>query len=78
MANVAFWGAKKRTGWYAARRYAHSTRQHPSWVGNTWEAAVAGQGPYAINAALAAELQRFLGLYGQMIDDLAHRAFPER
>lgn len=76
MANVAFWGAKRRTGWYARQR-RDGNRQHPPWVGNTWEPAVAGQGPYAINDALAAQLPDILDQYGRMIDRLAAKAYPD-
>jgi hypothetical protein len=78
MANVAFWGAKKRTGWYSRFRYKDvPTPQHPEWVGNTWDVAVAGQGPYAINASLAQHMPEYLDDYMEMLDDLARRAFPE-
>lgn len=36
----AFWGAKQY-------------RQFNPWVGNSWSAGVAGQGPYAINDTIA-------------------------
>lgn len=72
-ANVAFWGAKKHTGWYA---HVHSDRpQHPEWVGNSWDVAVAGQGPYAINTALAGYKPDIWEAYFQMVLDLAHDAF---
>lgn len=74
---VAYWGAKRHTGWYAKPRYRNSTRQHPVWVGNSWEAAVAGQGPHAINNALAAVLPRILDEYLRMVDELARKPFPE-
>src|SRR5690606_27550271 len=36
-AKAAFWGMKRRTGWYAAQRYEASTgRQAPPWVGANW------------------------------------------
>lgn len=54
MARVAFWGAKKRTGWYAGLYTVGSKRQHPEWVGDTWKVAKAGEGPYVINATLDA------------------------
>lgn len=61
-ATVAFYGAKRRTGWYAAPQYRASTaRQHPPWIGTAWTPAVRGQGPYGINDALAehiGDLQR--------------------
>lgn len=88
MAFIAFWGAKRRTGWYAKAgpnamsRTGWASRQvlkpqHPPWVGNTWEPAVAGQGPYAINEALAEHLDDLLDQYLNMIDRLSGRAFPE-
>jgi len=71
-ANAAFWGAKRRTGWYGFNRYRVSRAiQHPVWVGNAWEPAVRGQGPYAINDALATHLESLLNRYRKSIDDLA-------
>lgn len=77
MANVAYWGAKQHSGWYRARRYANSTRQHPVWIGNSWEVAVRGQGPYAINDALASRRTELLDQYLIEISRIAHAAFPE-
>jgi hypothetical protein len=77
VAGAAFWGTLRHTGWYAAARYSHSTRQHPKWIGNSWEPGVAGQGPYAINDALAQYLPELDERYLDMIDDLARRAFPD-
>jgi len=76
MANVAFWGAKRHTGWYAAPQYASGPAQHPPWVGNTWDVAVAGTGPYAINDALARYLPELLDQYLKMLDRLFDRAYP--
>jgi hypothetical protein len=78
MGPVAFWGAKRHTGWYAAGRYSRSPAQHPKWVGNAWAPLVAGQGPYAINDALAAAKNQLLDEYLEMIDRIAKDAFPER
>jgi|GEM_PF-1931931 len=78
MANVAFWGAKKRTGWYGASKYAGSGgRQHPEWVGNTWDVGVAGQGPYAINDAIASMNSQILDEYADAIGRLMAKAFPD-
>lgn len=77
VAGAAFWGTLRRTGWYAAARYAGSTRQHPKWVGNSWEPGVAGQGPYAINDALADFLPELDDRYLDMIEHLAAKAFPD-
>lgn len=78
MANVAFFGAEKRTGWYARPRYANSPKpQHPPWVGSDWEVADPNGGPYAINAALARHWTDLQAAYGAMIDRLVNRAFPD-
>lgn len=78
-AKVAFWGSKKRTGWYAEERFNEiKTVQHPPWVGNTWKAGVKGQGPYAINDALADYGPELLEDWGHAIDELTARAFPDR
>ena len=53
-AQATFWGAKRRTGWYARERYSGSTgRQHPPWVGASWGAGKRGEGPYVLNEAIA-------------------------
>lgn len=78
-ATAAFWGSNQRSGWYANAAHAGSTaRQHPPWVGNTWQAGVAGQGPYAINDALAAYGPQLLEEWAQGIDEVTRRAFPTR
>lgn len=58
---------------FGADRY----KQFPGWVGNNWEAGVYGQGPYAINEAVAGESDNILSSYGDMVTDLARRAFPD-
>lgn len=77
MAPVAFWGAKKHTGWYSAARYRNSVAQHPTWVGSSWEVAGSG-GPYAINATLRTRIDELLDEYFKSIETLARSAFPER
>lgn len=71
-ANAAFWGAKQRTGWNAG----NETPNLPRWVGNSWSVGVSGQGPYAINDAIAANKARIIDAYADAIDDIARRAFP--
>lgn len=63
-ANAAFWGAKQRTGWNAG----NSTPNLPEWVGNSWAAGVAGQGPYAINDTIARHMGDILRTYGDAVD----------
>lgn len=74
MANVAFWGAKRHTGWYAG---IAGPAQHPPWVGNSWDVAVVGEGPYAINPALAAYLPELMEMVGDRLEQLARAAFPD-
>lgn len=79
-ANVAFWGALRRTGWYAAPRYAGSTRQHAPWVGSNWEVGSFTGGPYAINRAIFFDLDDLVEDYWQMIIEIAthaSHAFPD-
>jgi hypothetical protein len=77
-ANIAFWGAKKRTGWYAADKYQQSKgRQHPPWVGNTWEVLNPTQGPYALNAALARHEDDIMAALTAALDRLIAQAFPD-
>jgi hypothetical protein len=75
MANVAFWGAERRTGWY--RTKPEGKRQHPVWVGNNWEVADINSGPYAINAALARHLDDIVAAHRAALDRLAARAFSD-
>lgn len=72
-AYAAFWGAKQRTGWNAGNK----TPNQPEWVGSSWDAAVHGQGPYAINDALATRIRQLEALYINGIDDITRRAFPD-
>lgn len=77
-ANIAFWGAKKRTGWYAFEKYGESTtRQHPPWVGNTWELMNPTEGPYALNAALARYSDDLMAALTATLERLLAQAFPE-
>jgi hypothetical protein len=74
-ANVAFWGAKKRTGWY--RSSANGRHQHPEWVGNSWDAGDPNRGPYAINRAIYESLEMIQDQYGRALEDLYAAAFPD-
>lgn len=75
MANIAFWGAERQTGWYATKKTGK--RQHPDWVGSGWEVAQANEGPYAINAALARHLDDIVAAHAAALNRLAAKAFPE-
>lgn len=73
-ASVAFWGAKKHTGWY--RHINSDEPQHPEWVGNSWDAGRRGEGPYAINDAVAQVADDVADRYGELIERLTAQAFP--
>ena len=73
-APAAFWGTKRRSGWYAARRFEASRgEQHPPWVGASWEVGVKGEGPYAINDAIADNLDEMLDLWSERLQQLINR-----
>lgn len=59
----AFFGAKKYP-------------QFPPWVGNSWDPGGPG-GPYAINAALRSKLDEITDAYGDAMDRLTAKAFPD-
>ena len=77
MALPAFWGAEKRTGWYAKVKPGRGRPQFPRWVGADWEYGVHGQGPYAINDALAETEPAVFRAYEQALDRVFAKAFPE-
>jgi hypothetical protein len=56
---------------FGAKRYP----QFSGWVGNDWEAGAHGEGPYAINDAVADHTDRIIETYGEMVDRVARRAF---
>ena len=73
------WGARRRTGWYAKGRYHDSpARQFPAWVGNQWDPGELGGSPYYIGPAINQSIDEVVELYGDEIEDLSRRAFPER
>lgn len=77
-AQATFWGMSGRTGWYAAEKYAASTgQQHPEWVGNRWDAGVPGQGPHVLNYTVAEERPQIIEQYGEAMDALFAKAFPD-
>jgi hypothetical protein len=72
-ANAAFWGAYRHTGWYSTKP---GPPQFKPWIGNAWLVGVPGQGPYAINPAIAHESDNIIRSYSQMIDEITKKAFP--
>jgi hypothetical protein len=73
-ASVAYWGALRRSGWYAPKRYARSTYpQHAPWVGAHWRVGEKGEGPYAINTAIADNLDALQDLFRERLQELIDR-----
>lgn len=71
-----FWGAKQAwTGWNIQSEGRRPNQ--PEWVGSSWDVAVRGQGPYALNDAVADHLDDVQRIYAESIDDLMRRAFPD-
>jgi len=60
-ANPAFWG----------------TKAQGNWIGTSWDVGVSGQGPYAINEAVARRYVEIEARFRRLIDDLTHAAFPD-
>lgn len=72
----AFWGAKGHSGWYDQPKFAGSTPQFPTWVGNTWIAGKRGEGPYVINDVLADRVEEIEALYAEAYEAAVKSAFP--
>lgn len=68
-------GQRRRSGWYAARRFRGSTaRQFQPWVGNQWDPGETGGKPYFVGPAINESIDEAIDLFGDAIDDLARRA----
>lgn len=73
-ANAAFWGAKQdKTGWNEGNA---GDPNQPKWIGNTWDVAVKGQGPIAINDSLADNLDSYIEDIWDGIDRVVAEAYP--
>lgn len=67
---AAFWGAKQATGWNAGGDKPNL----PDWVGIAWKVGTAGEGPYAVNDAIAAKRDDVVKSWAQAVEDLAREA----
>lgn len=73
-----FWGMRRRSGWYAAHRYRGSSgRQFEPWVGNQWDPGETGGQPYFIGPAINDSVDEVIDMYGDAIEKLAGKAFPD-
>lgn len=72
---ATFWGAKQQwTGWNVQSEGRRPN--HPDWVGNSWDVAVRGQGPYALNDAAADRSEQSIQTLSEGIDAILRDAFP--
>jgi hypothetical protein len=85
-----FYGAKRRTGWFAAmfgdvasefgvseadRRFPD--RQFPPWIGNQWEPGATGGVPYLIGEPINRTVPQAIDLLNDGLGRIFDRAFPE-
>lgn len=72
---AAFWGAKQsHTGWNTGNE---GRPNQPEWVGNAWDVGVKGQGPYALNDAVADRIDWAVDTIWAEVDSLTRAAFPD-
>lgn len=75
---AVIWGQRKRSGWYAAPRYADSKgKQFEPWVGNQWDPGEHGGRPYYLGFVVDESLDEIDRIYLEGVDELARRAFPD-
>jgi hypothetical protein len=75
---VKFFGAKRRTGWYAARKFSSSSgRQHKPWVGNQWDPGERNAVPYLIGDAINAAVPEIEREFVEWVELIARPAFPD-
>lgn len=73
-----FLGMKQRSGWYSHPRYRNSAgRQFKPWVGNAWDPGETGGEPYFVGPAINRSIENVLDLFGDEIEKLAARTFPD-
>ena len=61
----AFWGRK-----------SHNAKGKP-WIGASWDVGVSGEGPYAINEAIARRSVEIEARFRRLIDEVTGDAFPD-
>lgn len=60
-ANPAFWGRNSQG----------------NWIGASWDVGVSGEGPYAINEAIARRSVEIEARFRRLIDEVTREAFPD-
>lgn len=59
---------------FGARRY----HQFPEWIGNQWDPGDSVDGRYGVAFAVHDGLEEVMDRYGDGLEELARRAFPDR
>jgi hypothetical protein len=85
-----FFGAKRRTGWFASmyadvsKKHGPDTaedrfpdRQFPPWVGNQWDPGETGGVPYHVGPAVNSAVPEAIDLLLQGLDRIFERAFSD-
>jgi hypothetical protein len=86
-ANPAFWGQRRRFGWYGgwyagelnrrrAAGFAGGRPQGLPWVGNSWTPGRSGEGPHVLNDTIADHLDEIGDLYLDAHMRALKAAFP--
>lgn len=70
------WGGARAPMADGAIMGALQYRQFRGWVGNDWEVGVAGQGPYAVNDAVAQSEAELIESIGDLVERVSAQAFP--
>lgn len=70
------WGSARQPFALGAVMGAKQYPQFGPWVGNTWQIGQAGEGPRAVNDAIASREDELIEAVGDVVERLAARAFP--
>ena len=72
------WGQRRRSGWYALKRYQESGgKQFRPWVGSQYQPGAQAGKPYYVGDAVNASVDEAIDLFGDAVDRIAKEAFPD-
>jgi hypothetical protein len=77
MANLAFWGAKNRMGWFSRPQfdgYTSFEQGFANWVGGDWGDLTSGDGPYFLSPAVAENQKKIVDKFEDGIDRVMREA----
>lgn len=70
------WGSAREPWAIGAIMGAKQYPQFRPWVGSSWQIGARGQGPYAVNEAIADAEDEIVDGIGDALIELSHEAFP--